>query len=211
MSTDELPDTLSAAQSLLKKHEAFHADLIEHQDRVKSLMQQGDALIAAANYQAEEIRAASKKLHGLIDTLTKTTDSRRIALDDSFKFLQFTREADSIEAWMGDKEPQTTSDDFGKHLPSTQSLISKHETFHASIVAFQPRVDGFSALKRDLVSQNNSHSAAVSSRELTVLARWKALIDSSDKRKVAHLCCLSLLLTVPSGQADRVSPDPRKD
>jgi hypothetical protein len=184
---------------------------MEHQERVKALVQQANSLISAANYQGDEIQSCVKKVQGLIDTLTKTTDSRRVALDDSFKFLQFTREADSIEAWMGDKEPQTTSEDFGKDLPSAQSLISKQDTFHASIVAFQPRVDSFSALKRDLVAQSNSHSAAVSARELSVMARWKALIESSDKRKVRDYEHFIIATHVDLVQACRVSPDSRKD
>ena len=147
MSSDELPDTLSAAQSLIKKHDAFHADLLEHQERVKNVIQQGATVIAGGNFQADEIQACSKKLRALIEGLSKSAEGRRVALDDSFKFLQFTREADSIEAWIADKEPQAASNDLGKDLPSSQGLISKHDTFHASLTAFQPRADSFKKLK----------------------------------------------------------------
>ena len=192
MSTDELPDTLSAAQSLLKKHEAFQADLVEHQERVKTVVQAGQTIVSQGNYQSEEILACSKKLRALIDSLTKTSEARRISLDDSYKFLQFTREADSIEAWIGDKEPQALLEEYGKDLPSSQGLISKHETFYASLVAFQPRVDAFKKLKTELISQNNSSSSAVDSREVAVSARWKKLLETSDKRKVYFsFSCLS--------------------
>ncbi len=186
MSSDELPDTLSAAQSLLKKHEAFQADLLEHQERVKTVVQQGNTIVSAGNYQSEEVLSCSRKLKALIESLSKTADARRIALDDSYKFLQFTREADSIDAWMGDKEPQAASDDYGKDLPSSQSLISKHDTFYASLVAFQPRVDSFKRLKSELLAQNNSNSTAVDAREAAVSVRWVKLLGASDQRKVCN-------------------------
>ena len=79
-------------------------------------MQLANSIVAAGNYEADEIQALSKKLRGLIDALSKAADSRHVLLEDSFKFLQFTREADSIEAWIGDKEPQAASEDYGKVL-----------------------------------------------------------------------------------------------
>ena len=166
------------------------ADLGEHQERVRNTVLQGTSITAAGNYQSEEIDACSRKLKGLIEGLTKTADARRVALDDSFKFLQFSREADSIEAWFSDKEPQAASDDVGKDLPSSQSLISKHETFHASLVAFQPRVDAFKKMKADLSAHNNSNLTAVDAREAAVAARWKKLLEASDKRKVSRQMCV---------------------
>ena len=182
---EESPDTLSAAQSLLKKHEAFQVDLQEHQDRVASVCKQGTNLITSGNYQGEDIQTGIKKLKGLIDGLAKSAIARRGVLEDLLKFLQFSREADSIEAWIADKEPHVASEDFGKDLPSSQSLIAKQDTFGASLVAFQPRVDSFRQLKADLIGQGNTQAAAIDARESTVAQRWKSLIESSDKRKVS--------------------------
>eukprot|EP00042_Codosiga_hollandica_P029214 m.159345 g.159345 ORF g.159345 m.159345 type:complete len:2437 (+) comp53015_c0_seq1:84-7394(+) len=187
LSSEEAPDTLSTAQSLLRKHEAFQVDLLEHQDRVKALSQQGTALIAGGNYQADELQASIAKLKTLIEGLTKTSSQRHDSLEDSFKFLQFNREADSIEAWISDKEPQAASEDYGKDLPSSQSLIARQDAFHASLLAFQPRVNTFRQNKADLVAQANTNSVAVDARDAHVATRWQKLLETSEKRKARLL------------------------
>eukprot|EP00051_Salpingoeca_urceolata_P021153 m.326944 g.326944 ORF g.326944 m.326944 type:complete len:2477 (-) comp19745_c14_seq3:188-7618(-) len=187
MTSEEAPDTLSGAQSLVKKHEAFEADLVEHQERVEDVCNHGDALKSKGNYQSDSIDESSKKLETLMEDLAQTAASRKVALNDRFKFLQFSREADSIEAWMEDKEPQVVSEEFGKDLPSVQSHIAKHDTFAASLSAFQPRINAFQQLKAELIAEKNTNNNAIQTREAAVVQRWKALLEASELRRAKLL------------------------
>ena len=186
MSNEDAHDTLSGAQALVKKHEAFEADLIEHEDRVASVCDEGTALVKAKNYQAAAINASISKIEALLDGLLTRADARKVSLNDRFKFLQFSREADSIEAWIKDKQPQATSNDYGKDLASVQGLIGKHDAFDASLTAFQSRIDALAATRDELVSANNSRRSDVQARERSVATKlWSELRAAAQTRKDA--------------------------
>lgn len=185
MSNEDSPDTLSGAQALVKKHDAFEADLVEHQERVRGVCQEGGDLVAGNNYQADAIVAATAKLEDMLQALLTTADARKISLNDRFKYLQFSREVDSIQAWVEDKEPQAASQDYGKDLASVQNLIGKQDTFDASLTAFQARIDALVASRDELVAQGNSRHASIVEREAGVAKRWDGLVAASQARKDA--------------------------
>ena len=184
LSSEQTPESMSAAHSLVKKHEAFHADLSEHQDRVTSVCQRGQALVEAGNREGDSVRASTAKLQAQIKVLAETASQRKQALDDSYAYFHFAREADSIQAWIADREPNV-GEDVGQDLPSVQTLITKQEAFDASVRAFQPRVDQFSELKRKLVAQGNSKTAQIQARDDELQARWNRLLTTVAERKAS--------------------------
>lgn len=183
--SEDSPDTLSGAQGLLKKHEAFEADLEEHQAHVTAVREQGAALVKSNNYQKDKVRASVEHLAAQISDLSDRAVGRKAALRFHFEFLQFSREADSVEAWIADKDPQAASKDVGKDLPSVQNLMTKHEAFEASLLAFQARIDAFQATKDALVSSGNVRARDIADREAMVMKRWHALLAASATRKDA--------------------------
>ena len=187
MSSDDSPDTLSGAQALVKKHQAFEIDLQSHQSKVDRLCMQGKELVAQKNYQADVITSSTQRLKGLIEKLTSTAAARKQALNDKLRVLQFSREADSIEAWIEDKEPQASSTDYGKDLPSVQSLIAKQETLDAAMVTFEPRVAALTASRNELSRLSEASVKAIAQREGSVQQRWRALLQACDHRKVKEL------------------------
>lgn len=45
VSSEETGDTLAAVQELMKKHEAFEADLLTHKERVVKIEREGESLV----------------------------------------------------------------------------------------------------------------------------------------------------------------------
>jgi spectrin alpha len=192
MANDDVPDTLSGAQALVKKHEAFEGDLQEHRTSVDTLATEGQGLVSQGNYQAPEIQSSLSNLRSLLASLQEAADSRKGVLGHRYDFLRLSREADSIEAWIEDKEPQAASADYGKDLAASQALTTKQDTFDASVSAFRPRINAFQTLLADLVSKKNSHIGEAQTREEMVMQRWRNLLAAAEKRRVglSRLACL---------------------
>jgi spectrin alpha len=185
LSSEESPDTLSGAQALVKKHEAFETELHDHKGKVRTIAEQGHSLARGGNYQAEAIGACVSKLERQLAGLGAAADARKVKLGDRLHFLRFSREADSIEAWIEDKEPQVDPSDTGRDLAAVQALLAKQDTFDASVAAFHPRIEGFESLRQELLQQGNSNAAAVTARGNAVTERWQALLEAAAQRRRA--------------------------
>lgn len=181
--SDDLPDTLATAQAMLKKHEAFETDLLDHSDRIAAVCKQGQSLVTANNYQAPAIQQAIAKLQALQGRLRDAAATRKNTLADRCTSLQFSREADSILAWVTDKEPNLVGDDVGRDLASVQSLLARHASFDSALATFEARIAKLSALKEELLQQGNSSSASIAQADATVTARWKKLLTAAEARK----------------------------
>jgi spectrin alpha len=184
---DDAPDTLAGAQALLKKHEAFETDLADHGDRIAAVCARGQTLIGQRNYQSATVEQAIAKLRGLQGRLHDASQARKAALGDRCTSLQFGREADSIIAWIADKEPLMASDDFGRDLPAVQALMARQATFDSALASFDARISALGALKDDLLRQSNSSSAAILQADAAVTARWKKLLAAAEARKVCSV------------------------
>ena len=184
-SSDDMPDTLASAQALLKKHEAFETDLADHGERIAAVCQQGQALIGQNNYQSAQIQQIIAKLGSLQVRLREASAHRKAALSDRCTSLQFNREADSILAWITDKEPLMASDDFGRDLPSVQALLARQSSFDSALTTFESRIAALGSLRKELLSQSNSSSAAIAQADAAVTSRWKRLLAAAEARKVS--------------------------
>jgi spectrin alpha len=188
LASEEQPDTLSGAQGLLKKHAAFEAALGEHTERGAALAAAGTALAAGgAHFQAAAIAAGCVALQAHLGELAAAAAARATALQASLRCLRFAREADSIEAWIADKEPLARSDETGRDLPSTRSLLGKHDALEAALAAFQERLALFAQPKGETGEAAVADEAATGQRRAAVLARWDALKAAAAGRGVRLL------------------------
>ncbi|EGD77905.1 spectrin [Salpingoeca rosetta] len=184
MTSVDTIETLSGAQALSKKHDAFEVDLGDHKQRVQELLTSGRSLVDAGNYQAAEIRESMVRLEEALQELTHASAERKAALGDRLEFLRCTREAESIQAWIKDKtmSPEELND-FGKDLTAVQALLNKQDAFDSSVSLFQPRVDAFKAMAEQLKANKNTHSADIDALRTSVLSQWQQLLDTAANRR----------------------------
>eukprot|EP00043_Microstomoeca_roanoka_P018637 m.201569 g.201569 ORF g.201569 m.201569 type:complete len:2469 (+) comp16866_c1_seq3:1085-8491(+) len=184
MTSVETVETLSGAQALAKKHDAFEVDLQEHHERVQALLVRGQDLIDRGNYQAAEVSQCMKALKDALATLTEASKARKIALGDRLRVLKCTREAESILAWIKDKtmSPQELGE-YGKDLTAVQALLNKQDAFDSSVTLFQPRVEGFKTMVADLCASNTAGASDIKSLETSVLNQWQQLLETAANRR----------------------------
>ena len=143
LASAECGQTLAAAQTLIKKHEAFDTDLKVHCERLGDLKHHGDELCDAANHHASAIVESSRHADEQLGKLLEAARVRSRALNDNWAMLQFFWKADVVESWISEKQAQigggggSGSVHDGASLTSVHNQIAKHETFVSGLQAFE--------------------------------------------------------------------------
>ncbi|CAI8008734.1 Spectrin alpha chain, non-erythrocytic 1 [Geodia barretti] len=204
VSSEEAGDTLAAVQVLVKKHEAFEADLRTHQERVAMIEREGEKLVEEVritdvclcvrentniepekgNHQSDSINHRLAGAQAKVVELRQTSDKRRARLHDSSQYLQFTWKADLVESWIKNKEGHVRGEEVAKDMTSVQALLTKHEVFEAGLSSFQTDgIGGMTTMKDDLVSRPHPQSKAIEQRHGDVVKRWERLRRDSEAHK----------------------------
>ncbi|TGZ69187.1 hypothetical protein CRM22_003879 [Opisthorchis felineus] len=132
---------LIGVQNLIKKHQAVAAEVAGHQPRIQDVIQEGNAMIAANHYAANDIAKRIKELEEDWNQLCDKTDRRRQLLDDSLQAQQYFADASEAESWMHEKEPLVGSVEFGRDEDSTESLLKRHNALMADIEAYGSTIE----------------------------------------------------------------------
>ncbi|KAF5401772.1 Spectrin alpha chain non-erythrocytic [Paragonimus heterotremus] len=132
---------LIGVQNLIKKHQAVSAEVTGHQPRIQDVVQEGNAMIAAQHYAANDIAKRIKELEDDWKNLCNKTDRRHQLLEDSLQAQQYFADASEAESWMREKEPLVGSSEFGRDEDSTEALLKKHNALMADIEAYGSTID----------------------------------------------------------------------
>ncbi|XP_076800089.1 spectrin alpha chain, non-erythrocytic 1-like isoform X2 [Clavelina lepadiformis] len=180
LGSQDQPNSLATAQTLLGKHEAFEMDLKVHRDRVSDVEATGHMLMQEENPLSDEVEMELKNISETLEKLDSATTLRQDLLRDTSDFLQFNWKADLVEAWIREKEQLLKSEDCGDDLSSVQALLVKQVTFEASLDAFeQEGIAKITILRDQLVVSDHAQSDAIKDRHSTLMERWNALKSAS--------------------------------
>ncbi|XP_058165915.1 spectrin alpha chain, erythrocytic 1 [Dasypus novemcinctus] len=174
-------DTLSATQSLLKKHDVLDKDFAVHETRVQNVCAQGEDILSKEESQnKEKISAKIEALNEKTQFLAKTIAAWKQQLENDYDFQQFNWKADVIEAWIVEKETSLKTDGNGADLAAFLTLLAKQDTLDASLQSFQQeRLSEITDLKDQLVASQHSQTKAIEERHAALLRRWEQLLEAS--------------------------------
>lgn len=100
VASEDVPDSLPEAESLLSLHDALRDDIGNHQEDFLQVMETG-ARVTQGQEDDPQYQQLEKRLKGLDrgwDELQKMWDSRKNFLDQGLGFQQFMRDAKAAEA-----------------------------------------------------------------------------------------------------------------
>ncbi|MCP9263394.1 Spectrin alpha chain [Dirofilaria immitis] len=189
LSSDNFGENMAGVQGLLKKHDAFEADLTLHTQRIDNLIAEGQKLIDDGNHHSPSIKARCDQLNTRLDEIAELARRRLQRLQDNSAYLQFMWKCDVVESWIvedfsAEKEQQVRSDDFGRDLSSVQILLTKQEAFDAGLNAFEHEgIQRITELKDQLVNAHHAQTPNIEKRHGNVIGRWQQLLTNSESRR----------------------------
>ncbi|XP_058129165.1 spectrin beta chain, non-erythrocytic 1 [Anopheles coustani] len=151
----DLGSSLTAVQSLQKKHQALEAEILIQEPIISALVQRGQQMIRDNHYAVEQIERQCGQLQGKLVNLRNLTNVRRLRLLDAVESQQFYAEANEAEFWLREKKPIISSQDYGKDEDSVSSLQKKLDALQRELVAFRPTVEKIEKLASGL--QERAH------------------------------------------------------
>ncbi|XP_023568382.1 spectrin beta chain, non-erythrocytic 5 [Octodon degus] len=134
---------LSGVGKLLRAQEELEAALSRQARQAQALL--GQAHILAFEQEdhslIKDVEEQARQLLQRIESLQEPLQERRAALEAQSLLLQFFRDADEEMAWVQEKLPLATAQDFGQSLSTVQHLQEKHQNLENEISNHEALMD----------------------------------------------------------------------
>lgn len=104
LNNDDLGDSLSAVEALIRKHEAFEKTATAQAGRVDELERLAAEYLAERHYAGQAITERLQAVCARRDRLSEAATARRLKLRESAQLHQFLRNMYEAEAWIHQKQ-----------------------------------------------------------------------------------------------------------
>ena len=113
---------LIGVQNLVKKHQALMTELAGHEARIRRTLNSGEDMVQREHYATPDIKQRISQLQAKWDLLKEKALKRKHDLDDALQAQQYFTDANEVDAWIKEKEPQVSSTDYGKDEDSVEVI-----------------------------------------------------------------------------------------
>lgn len=195
LNNEDLGDTISAVEALIRKHIEFEKTMDVQLGRIDELKKFANNLLNSNHYSSDTIRNRLKGIESLQRRLKKSSTTRQLKLNEAKALHQFLRNVHEVEGWILEKL-QIAGDENYREGTNLQSKIQKQQAFESELIANESRVTSVYQEGEQLLSTEREHFAAeeISNRLDELRNLWKQLQDASNlKRDRLHEAYQSLL------------------
>ena len=172
------------ARMLLKKHQAFHAEVLSHEDLITATVESGDALVpgnahSQVIYQHNE--DLSKQYSELVDA---SSDRLRVLMENASAQNLFAACADAMD-WCSAHEAAAASTEYGGDDTATAALLAKHGALVSDVNAHVVLVQELADQARGLLDAGNFEQDRISAEAAAIQAAVQTLQENAATRKRA--------------------------
>ncbi|XP_058061720.1 spectrin beta chain, non-erythrocytic 1 [Anopheles bellator] len=185
----DLGSSLTAVQSLQKKHQALEAEVLIREPPISALVQRGQQMIRDNHYAVEQIERQCGLLQSKLVNLRNLSNVRRLRLLDAVESQQFYAEANEAEFWLREKKPIISSHDYGKDEDSVGSLQKKLDGLQRELGAFRPTVEKIEKLAVGLQERGHFDSEKIRTKNDKILYQYAELnrLAGEREKKLAEM------------------------
>ncbi|XP_066999614.1 spectrin beta chain, non-erythrocytic 5 isoform X3 [Anabrus simplex] len=182
LNNDDLGDSLSSVEVLLRKHEAFEKTLAAQIGRIEELERFAMELLADHHYDSAGISQRLQTVCGRRDKLKESAAARRRRLQESRQLQQFLRNMYEVEGWIHQKQ-QVAGDESYRDPSNLQSKIQKHAAFESELAANRGRVGAVTDEGEALIGAGHFASMEIQTRLDELETAWRMLQDNSHLKR----------------------------
>ncbi|XP_032508870.1 spectrin alpha chain, erythrocytic 1 isoform X1 [Phocoena sinus] len=168
----ELGEDWERTEVLHKKFEDFQADLAVRKERLNGVNQYANECaeekhpeLPLIQSKQEEVNAAWERLHGL-------ALQRQKKLSSAADLQRFKRDVTEAIQWIKEKEPQVTSEDYGKDLVNSEALFHSHKTLERNLAVMNDKVKELCAKADKLKLSHPSDAAQIQQMKEDLVSNW---------------------------------------
>uniref|UniRef100_A0A8C4X8M7 Spectrin alpha chain, non-erythrocytic 1 n=1 Tax=Erpetoichthys calabaricus TaxID=27687 RepID=A0A8C4X8M7_ERPCA len=183
--TDESYKDPTNIQSKHQKHQAFEAELHANADRIRGVIDTGNALIqrgaCAGSEDAVKIRLDS--LNDQWQILVQKSAEKSQKLKEANKQQNFNTGIKDFDFWLSEVEALLASEDYGKDLASVNNLLKKHQLLEADISAHEDRLKDLNGQADSLMASNAFDTSQVKDKRDAVNGRFTKIKSMAAGRR----------------------------
>ncbi|XP_076644007.1 spectrin beta chain, non-erythrocytic 5 kst isoform X2 [Halictus rubicundus] len=182
LNNDDLGESLSGVEALLRKHEEFEKMLVSQLGRIEELEKFANEILFKDHADAGTIKQRLTSVCARRDRLQNSSRARRKKLMESHHLHQFLRNIYEVEGWLHQKQ-QVASDENYRDSSNLQSKIQKHAAFESELMANKGRVAAVVGEGEALIEENHYASDSIQERLDELEAEWRHLQETSELKK----------------------------
>lgn len=180
LNNDDLGDSYTGIEALIKKHEAFEKllnsdSVIQSEHFAKQIIEKYPSKHSTIESHLEKVLARKQNL-------LDQSENRKKKLQESFQLQQLLRSLYEVERWLHQKL-QIALDENYREPSNLQSKIQKHAVFDSELNANTSRVEAVIADGVRLVDAKHFASKEIISQLELLENDWQKLQESSRKKK----------------------------
>ncbi|XP_032949083.1 spectrin alpha chain, erythrocytic 1 [Rhinolophus ferrumequinum] len=169
----ELGEDWERTEVLHKKFEEFQVDLAARKGRVDGVNQYANECteenhpeLPLIKLKQDEVNAAWEHLHGLALQRWKT-------LSNAADLQRFKRDLTEAIQWIKEKEPQLTSEDYGKDLVSSEAQFHRHKGLERNLAVMDDKVKELCAKADKLKISHPSDAPQIQQMKEDLAINWE--------------------------------------
>uniref|UniRef100_A0A3B4VBC9 Spectrin alpha chain, non-erythrocytic 1 n=1 Tax=Seriola dumerili TaxID=41447 RepID=A0A3B4VBC9_SERDU len=183
--TDESYKDPTNIQSKHQKHQAFEAELHANADRIRGVIDTGNALIqrGACAGSEDAVKARLNALDEQWQFLVNKSAEKSQKLKEANKQQNFNTGIKDFDFWLSEVEALLASEDYGKDLASVNNLLKKHQLLEADISAHEDRLKDLNGQADSLMASNAFDTSQVKDKRDAVNSRFAKIKSMAAGRR----------------------------
>jgi spectrin alpha len=185
IASDESYKDPTNLQGKLQKHQAFEAEVSANEERIFGVMNMGQGLIdshqCAGSEKAVQDRISS--LQEQWDELLAKSGETSQKLKEANQQQQFNTSVKDFDYWLGETEALLSSEDIGKDLPGVQNLVKKHQLVEADIAAHEDRIRDLNSQADHFVRSDHFDAASIQEKQAATNKRYEKVKELAGVRR----------------------------
>uniref|UniRef100_A0AAX7V4E4 Spectrin alpha chain, non-erythrocytic 1 n=1 Tax=Astatotilapia calliptera TaxID=8154 RepID=A0AAX7V4E4_ASTCA len=183
--TDESYKDPTNIQSKHQKHQAFEAELHANADRIRGVIDTGNALIqrGACAGSEDAVKARLSALDEQWQFLVNKSAEKSQKLKEANKQQNFNTGIKDFDFWLSEVEALLASEDYGKDLASVNNLLKKHQLLEADISAHEDRLKDLNGQADSLMASNAFDTTQVKDKRDAVNGRFAKIKNMAASRR----------------------------
>ncbi|XP_064449588.1 spectrin alpha chain, erythrocytic 1 isoform X3 [Mirounga angustirostris] len=169
----ELGEDWERTEVLHKKFEEFQTDLEAQREKVDGINQYANECAEENHPELPLIKLKQDEVNTAWKRLLNLALQRQATLSSAADLQRFRRDVTEAIQWIKEKEPQVTSEDYGKDLVSSEALFHSHKGLERSLAVMEDKVKELCAKADKLKLSHPPEASQIQQMKEDLVSNWE--------------------------------------
>ncbi|XP_076810469.1 spectrin beta chain, non-erythrocytic 1-like isoform X3 [Clavelina lepadiformis] len=182
VSNDDCGRDEQSVQALIKKHAQVQEELKDYEAVIKALDDQAAAL-TERDQESVDVQERLRSINSRYKELLNFAKQRKEKLIDARSLYKFFSEADTVLAWIDEKEQVLHSMIIPDNIEDMELVQHRFEGYEKEINKHAPQIAVINQMARQLVMAQHPNTDDVTAKQNNLNTRWAALRELLEERR----------------------------